>query len=258
MAQAAKRTDTADGPQRRRVRNYLIDRRFQLKYAAYLMVIASLVSAVVGYYLWDTSNSLLDQSQQAVTEGQKVVGLGRDVVKESGKVNAVVEMNIVKDPLYSDNPELLAAFKDDSNKQQESLVAQQRTLENHASSLGERSRALAEQQRTMWLKLLAALSLLVLIVGAIGIVVTHRVAGPVYKMTRQLRRVADGDLSPPEPLRDGDELGSFHAAFDDLVRRLRERRQDELAVLDEALETLDGATPQQLHDLRAKLSKALE
>src|SRR5690606_16831016 len=128
------------------------------------------------------------------------------------KVSAVVRMNIVKDPFYKDDPELLAAFQDDQKKQDEAMAAQQRELQARADALAAQAEGLAAQQRTMLLALFVLLALLAVGVGVAGIVVTHKVAGPIFKMTRQIRALGEGRWRVPDPLRKGDELADFFGA----------------------------------------------
>ena len=46
-----------------------------------------------------------------------------------------------------------------------------------------------------------------------GIVITHRIVGPVHKMKRLLRRVSTGRLAIEERLRKGDELEDLFDTF---------------------------------------------
>jgi nitrogen fixation/metabolism regulation signal transduction histidine kinase len=242
------------GRRNRQLRNYLLDAPFQLKYTAYLAGIALLLSVGLGLLLLRTSNAVITQSHQTVAQGEQVVERGRDVLKESQKVSEVVKMSIVKDPVYSDNPALLEAFKDDSAKQSERLVQQQRTLELQASALKQRSNEIAGQQRAMLWTLTSALSLLVILIGMAGIVVTHKVAGPIYKMKRQIRDVGAGKLRIPAPLRKGDDLVHFFDAFEKMVVSLRQRQQVEIDRLEQALKSLEPtATAEQLDSLRKLL-----
>src|SRR5688572_8724986 len=119
MAEAATAAPAASGRHQRRLKNYLLDSHFQLKYSSYLVLIAVILSASLGFILWRTSLAVIDQSLEAVDQGEQVVNLGREVVKESQKVSAVVQMNIVKDPVYADNPALIEAFKTDAAVQDE-------------------------------------------------------------------------------------------------------------------------------------------
>jgi nitrogen fixation/metabolism regulation signal transduction histidine kinase len=246
----------------RRLRNYLLDARFQLKYSAYLAGIALLLSVSLGLLLWRTSNAVLAQSHQTVAQGEQVVSRGRDVLKESQKVSEVVKMSIVKDPAYSDNPDLLEAFRDDSAKQTEALNQQQRTLEQQAAALKQRSSEIAHQQSAMLWTLTSALSLLVVLIALAGIVVTHKVAGPIYKMKRQIREVGKGKLHIPAPLRKGDDLVEFFEAFETMVRSLRQRQQVEIERLERALGTLEASVAteqlQTLRDLLRDMKAALD
>ncbi len=240
------------GRKQRRLRNYLLDRRFQLKYSGYLVAIAAVLSIALGFILWRTSRSVIAQSHEAVAQGQQVVARGREVVSESRKVSAVVQMNIVKDPVYNDNPALLDAFKTDAKKQDQRLEDQQKALEKQAAALKVQSTQLAKRQHTMFLSLCIVLTLLVLGVGFAGIVVTHKVAGPIFKMKRQIREVGEGKLKIPSKLRKGDELVDFFEAFEAMVRSLRANQAREIEMLESAIAKLDGKTDEQaLQSLRA-------
>jgi nitrogen fixation/metabolism regulation signal transduction histidine kinase len=255
-------TSIPAGRGQRRLRNYLLDRHFQLKYSGYLVGIALLLSVCLGLVLWRTSQAVIAQSRQALQQGEQVVARSREVVEESRKVSLVVQMNIVRDPVYSDNPALLEAFKADSERQDERLSAQQRTLEGQAADLKRQSANIERQQRTMLITLCAALALLVVLIGLAGIVVTHRVAGPIHKMRRQIRDVGEGNLRPPTPLRKGDELVSFFAAFEKMVANLRQRQQAEIEQIDGVLAALAPkvAEPELdgLRRLRGEMQRSLE
>jgi methyl-accepting chemotaxis protein len=169
-------------------------------------------------------------------------------------VSLVVQMNIVKDPVYSDNPALLEAFKADAAKQDERLRAQQAQLVKQASDLKQQSAELAQRQKAMLYTLCGTLALLVILIGAAGIVVTHRVAGPIYKMRANLRAVADGRLRVPTPLRKGDELVDFFEAYRSMVISLRARQEEEIGKLVKAITALESkAEPGELEPLHALL-----
>ena len=66
--------------------------------------------------------------------------------------------------------------------------------------------------------------LLVLSIFAAGIWITHKVAGPLYTMSRICGRVRDNKLSPSlRQLRKGDELQEFYSSFRDMYEALRAR-----------------------------------
>src|SRR5688572_15710345 len=262
MGEAATAAAAAPGRHQRRLRNYLLDSHFQLKYSAYLVLIAVVISACLGVFLWRTSREVLAQSQKTVEQGDQVVARGREVVAESQKVSAVVQMNIIKDPVYSDNPALLEAFKADAAEQDARLKQQQTALEAQARDLKDQSAAIKSQQNVMFFALFGALTLLVVVIGFAGIVVTHRIAGPIFKMKKQLGEVGSGHLRVPSPLRKGDELVEFFDTFRDMVIHLRERQQGEIDKLEAALKHLDGKASdeamQPLRSLHAEMKDALE
>jgi nitrogen fixation/metabolism regulation signal transduction histidine kinase len=138
-----------------------------------------------------------------VKQGQETVERGQEVVRESQKVSAVVHMNIVKDPVYGSNPELAAVFSESARDQDKRLEEQQQKLEGEATALQKRSQDLSRQRTEMFVVLITLLSLLVVGIGVAGIVVTHRVAGPIHKMKRLLGYVGDGHLRLTEKLRKG-------------------------------------------------------
>jgi len=246
----------------RKIRNYLLDSHFQLKYTAYLLGTAILLSIVLGALLWSSSREVIAQSLETVKQGQETVERGQEVVRESQKVSTVVHMNIVKDPVYGSNPELAAVFNESAREQDNRLEAQQKKLEGEALALQKRSQDLGRQQTQMFVLLITLLSLLVAGIGVAGVIVTHRVAGPIHKMKRLLGYVGDGHLRLTEKLRKGDELQHFFDAFERMVESLRMRQEVEIGKLDQAIGALQGRVPEiqlsALRSLRQDMQEALE
>lgn len=228
----------------RSLRNYLLEPEFQLKYANAAALVVVLVSIGLGVLLWRTSQEMLRQSSAAVQ-------LGEETLAESRKVTEVVSMSIARDPVYGANPALKAAFEGDAEEQNKAHLEKQERLRVQAS-------ALEDQSARFTRILIATLVLLVAGLWLGAIVLTHRIAGPVYKMRRQLRAVSKGDWSRPSPLRKGDELRSFFAAFEGLVDALRRQRREHLKALDEALASVpEGLGRQQLVELRQLMARPL-
>jgi hypothetical protein len=192
---------------KRSVKNYLIDRHFQLKYTGYLVGVAILISAILGIFLYRTSRDLVQESQM--------------VVEESKKVSDVVKMNIKNDPIYSDNPELAAAFNAGATESDHKIEEQQQKV--------------IKQQQTMLYALVGGLTAMVFLIGMLGIYITHKVAGPIYKMKLLLRQVGEGRLTFSGKLRKGDELQDFFETFLKMVADIRSRQEKEVAQLDEAI-----------------------
>lgn len=260
MAEAASSAPTT-GRHQRKLKNYLLDPHFQLKYTAYLVAVTIALGGSLGLVVWQTSDQVVAQSSKNVEQGQRVVDLGREVVGESRKVSEVVKMNIVKDPVYQDNPALLEAFTTDAKKQDQRLQEQEAQLVAQAESLKSESSSLKAFQSRMMRTLVAVMLLLVVGIFVAGVMVTHKVAGPIFKMKRMIRDVGEGRLRIPGKLRKGDELVHFFDAFDTMVRSLRARQENEIAMLESAIAQLEGkadaAALQPLLDLKREMQESL-
>ena len=95
----------------------------------------------------------------------------------------------------------------------------------------------------VWLDRLTAIGWRVLAVSALGIVITHKVVGPVFKLKRLLREVGNGALSVHERLRKGDELSDLFDTFLAMVDSLRRSQEAELDRLRARVEPLVPANP---------------
>jgi nitrogen fixation/metabolism regulation signal transduction histidine kinase len=222
------------GRSQRSAKNYLIDRRFQLKYTGLLVGIALTLSVALGLILWSTSKQVIRQSQQAVEQGQltvrqgqETVKRGQQVVESSRNLSRVVAMTIAA----TEDADLAKTFDEDAASDERKLKEEQQRLEKDAESLKkwaldleQRAKDVEAQQRSIATGLVIVLSLLVLCVGLAGIVFTHKVAGPIYKMKRLLREVGQGKLIVREKLRRGDELHDFFETFEKMVNDLRPAR----------------------------------
>lgn len=228
------------GRKQRQLRNLLLDRHFQLKYTAYLVAIAVIISALLGIMLWRTSAQVIRQSESSAAHGEQILRLGSEVVAESHKVSAVVRMSIVNDPIYQDQPELLEAFNADAAAQDRRLAAQKKSLQEQRARLVADAAKLRSFHTTLLWSLVGLLSALVAGIGVAGILVTHKVAGPIFKMKRHLKDVGAGKLEIPWGLRKGDELVEFFEVLREMIQSLRQQRQGQIARVDEALANLAG------------------
>lgn len=251
-------TQGSAGRRQRKLKNLLLDPGFQLKYTGYLVAATLLISLSLGGVLWKTSSQVVSQSEQSVKQGTQIVSLGREVIEESRKVSAVVRMNIVKDPVYQNDPELLKAFNTDAAVQDQRLEAQWTQLEVQSQALVEQAENLRRFQSTLLWSIVWILGLLVVVIGLVGIFVTHKVAGPVFKMKRQFGELASGSLKVPSGLRKGDELIDFFAEFRSMVSSLRTERQKQLELLEEAMSEPPSERLERLEALRTSLRAGLD
>ena len=94
--------------------------------------------------------------------------------------------------------------------------------------------------------------------GFIGLLITHKVVGPVFVLHRHLRSIVEGIYPNTRPLRTGDEFHDMFTSFTDMVETLRQRDADDLeklrvvlaGVQQKGLGTSEMATLQALIDER--------
>ena len=184
---------TAEAP-KRKLKNYLLDRRFQLKYTSMVVGVTLVVASILGAMAYEES------------KGQT----------EALQIQLAMQPDL--DPQVAAN---LEAFG-------------------------------RERDRQMLMAIIGGVLILTLALGATGIVITHRMVGPAYRLRRLLAAVASGRLRLPGGLRKGDELQEVFAALHDMVEQLRSRQENEIATLDGVLARAEqqGAPADVLTDLQ--------
>jgi hypothetical protein len=100
----------------------------------------------------------------------------------------------------------------------------------------------AQSDRTVLFGIIGFGVILVLSIGGVGILLTHKVAGPLYKISSFFGRIRDNRLGPaPAKLRKGDELQDFYLSFREMHTAIRGRTEEDVRVLENALAALEGA-----------------
>ena len=100
----------------------------------------------------------------------------------------------------------------------------------------------AQSDRTVLFGIIGFGVILVLSIGGVGILLTHKVAGPLYKISSFFGRIRDNRLGPaPAKLRKGDELQDFYLSFLEMHNKIRDRTQKDVQVLENALTALEGS-----------------
>ncbi|MFA9412382.1 MAG: hypothetical protein ACERK0_14030 [Deltaproteobacteria bacterium] len=183
----------------RRMRNYLIDRRFQLKYTGMVLLVTVTVAGGLGYLAYGFSR---------------------------GQTEALTAQIMAQPDLAADTASDLEEF------------AQQ-------------------EDRKIRNAIFAGVLLLTLALGLMGIIVTHRVVGPAYRMRRLFAHVGEGKLEITTGIRKGDELQELYHSFADMVESLRDQRAEEIEQLEETLIKMESAGVQSAYitELRAVLER---
>jgi hypothetical protein len=98
------------------------------------------------------------------------------------------------------------------------------------------TRALVVRSDRVLLAAFAAIALLLAAaLGLLGVIVTHRVAGPVFVMGHYLRVLAEGRFPRMRTLRRSDELKEFFRTFLEAVETMKVREARHAAVLEDAV-----------------------
>jgi len=233
---------------RRKKTSYLLDPRFQLKWTGYLVVVVVLVMAGLGYVIARTAGRASDTASLAVMQAEKAY--------EESKSNNILTRRTMQ-LAGGDNPALQMVMDESLNEvdaQSEKNLADVRT----------RQANIAEDRRSLQLLLAGAGVALVALLALMGIIITHRIVGPVHKMKRLLRRVSTGRLVIEERLRKGDELEDLFDTFLQMTYSLRAMQVARLATLEGTLKKAEASpsTPAEVLDgmkaLRAQLVLGLE
>jgi nitrogen fixation/metabolism regulation signal transduction histidine kinase len=105
--------------------------------------------------------------------------------------------------------------------------------------------------------------ILAICLAVTGILVTHKVVGPAYKMQLLFKGLQRGRLRVNGSLRKGDELQEVFTAFEAMVSTLRSKQADEIRCLDDAIAAAqqDGVPEDNLRvfrELRGRMQAELD
>ncbi|MBL8720842.1 MAG: HAMP domain-containing protein [Myxococcales bacterium] len=218
---------------RRRTRRYLVDARFQLKYTGMLVGVVLSVMIVLGVFLFQTARVASTHASFAADQAERAL-------KESAASAKLLKMNASYDEALGKSLDAdLAALDAEYKKNLDDVQARRRDV---------------EQQRQR-LSLLLALGSLVLLasLSVMGIFITHRIVGPVYRMKRLLRQVGTARFSVKEKLRRGDELEDLFETFVQTVHSLEALQAGRRLTLDATIEKARkaGVPADVMHGLEA-------
>jgi methyl-accepting chemotaxis protein len=181
----------------RKLRNYLLEPKFQLKYTSMVVGVTVLVASVLGYYAYQYSTG---QTAMLNIERQDAKGSAAD-----------------------------------------------------AQFFASLDRYARDEDRKVLYGVLGGIGVLALALAFTGIVVTHRLVGPAYRLRQMLKEVSAGRLRTAGKLRKHDELQDVFVAFQNMVTSLRVAREGDIESVERALEaaTKGGAAPELLESLSA-------
>lgn len=184
----------------RKLSNYLLDKKLQLRYVLLVTILSALIAAALGYMIYDqrrAASESIEHDLQALTE----------------------------------------------------------TDASHQEFQQQISRGLESDDQALIYKMAAVGLGLVVILSAYLVIMTHKVAGPLFKVSMYFDQMAEGRIGNVTPLRHGDMLQDFYGDFKDMHEALRTRSLADIAAMEQALTSLrDGGDA----EIRGKLDSSLD
>ncbi len=168
---------------KRRMANYLLDKRLQLRYVVIVTLVSLAIAGTLGYLIYQ---------QEHRASADLLAGLEE----------------LANDPtLQGFDPGTLQEY-------------QRTTMAD-----------IEARDRTLVLQMLAVGVGLTVILSGYLIIMTHKVAGPLYKVGLYMEKMAEGHLHETTPLRRGDMLQDFYEAFREAHQGVRARLKGDAEVV---------------------------
>ncbi len=174
-------------------KQYIIDRKFQLRTTFSIIGIVSIISALI------------------------IAALAATIVYNNVKIQNIYEIedNIVhfltSRPMGTQDEALKGAMKE--------------IAKNHSNNMDTLNRIISFN-RILLIVLILSVVLQSAILYFLMIRKTHRISGPIFVMSNYMKELAEGKWPNPRPLRDRDELKSFYYQFGETVKALKDRYGD--------------------------------
>ena len=188
---------------KRRLSNYLLDAKLQLRYVLMVTILSGLIAGSLGYLIY----------QQRHTASQSIEA---DLMALDDK------------------------FQDTQTEDLKQNIPAQ----------------MAAEDRNDALTMVGVGIGLVIILSGYLLIMTHKVAGPLYKVSMYFDRMANGQLGKVTPLRSGDMLQDFYVSFCESHDAIRARAIEDNATLAAAVETLKASKNEA--DYRGEARKTLD
>jgi hypothetical protein len=246
-------------PYRRSWKNLLLNKSYQLRFTLFMVGLSTLLMTMLGWWVLrvaDTAtqvavNSLLSfpcqepsppERPAAVEERENSGAVNPHANGDKpghGKVVVETEMRIVDSSETGGAPsrEGGANGRDESPSGDENAAAEETYREDMAAFTRCRETQqsevvqLEERRDLIGIVLLAVGILLTIGLFLYGIIMTHKVAGPLFKVSLYLEKLRQGKYDTVYNLRKGDQLVAFYEHFKAAHQGLRRMQEDDIGRL---------------------------
>jgi nitrogen fixation/metabolism regulation signal transduction histidine kinase len=273
------------GRHQRRLRNLLIDRDFQLRFTLVGVLVSAGLCAGLGtvviLQMRDATAQFREQRLKAtVLFGQqreattKLMRDTRSAGLEDVKKLLKVATDMLEIQLNDKDPGVQEAAriarkeleKDDKArldrrvKEDEKFNELRQQADQELVQQRQRDDDAAYQQRkhkevVILVTIVVFGVVFVVIIFLFNIVITHKVAGPLFKIGRFFDELKDGKFSTPYPLRKGDQLVEFYERFRAMHGAVQARMVEDVKVLEAVLKDCEtkGVTGEGVDQVRTAL-----
>lgn len=301
-------TTQAPKTPKRHLKNFLLDKKFQLTYALIMVGVALVATGILIALIWIQANNaatvadrqfadtkaMYDQQAREIIElFNKQSDKTQEVFKQESnetrevfqkktkQATQILELLRTQDEfremadtmlqeIQANDERDIKARDEEIRKKEEALKTE---IEKVRAKKEEQLRAAKEKMNRdmaeaaalretndfrVKVGVIAFSVLFVVILFLYTIVLTHKVAGPLFKISRYLDRMADNDLGPIWPLRKGDQLQEFYRHFERAHDAVVGRCRKDIEILEAALRVLpDGPEKEAVAALKAEKEKSL-
>ena len=188
---------------KRRWSNYLLNKKLQLRYIAFVTLLSAIICGALGYMIYSQANQA----------SSRILDSAGDL--HTGDADAKELYDAIDDRLKADDTGLIV------------------------------------QMTLVGIGLVFVLSLYL-------VIMTHKVAGPLYKVSRYFDHMAAGDLGEVWALRKGDQLQDFYNSFKEMHDAVRARAIEDNELVGKFLKACGDAGVSRDGDLGSKLEQLEE
>ena len=278
---AAKKQDKG---YKRSWKNLLLNKRYQLRFTLFMVGLSAVLMALLGWWVM----TVADRSTTVAINNV----LGEEICKDPAAVQSAEETAPDEEAAPEAAPEPPPVAEGDSGRKKPVVTIEQSEMElldtppagdkaNGEAPAGEDTAALKatfeqckahqaaaigkleRRERLIFWVLIGVGSMLVIGLLFYGIKMTHRVAGPLHKVTLYMAKLHDGKYDTVYNLRKGDHLVDFYAHFKAAHAGMKKWQEDDVAKLKAVIAAaeegkLEGRSPElaaALAELKALLAR---
>lgn len=239
--------DKSETKRQRKLKNYLLDKNFQLKYTGLVVGISFVLCLILGYFLYKE----IVASEDTILARE----LGSNVISIApGKADKVLEAQNA----------ILEEFNDIQEKRSEETIIVKINSQPSRDALVSIENVVNREKVRKRNILISSLTVFILFLLIGGIYLTHKIAGPAYKMKLLFNKIDGENLNVEGSLRKGDELKEVFTSFINMIDRIRDYRKEEVKVISNIIAEIEegnnitDATKEKLKALKDKLDISIQ